>query len=94
MAVLVHSTYTGVRQEDYDTMIGQVEPQFLSAQGFIAHIAVKQGEGFEVTEIWELDEALQTWIRDVITPMMQNAGGSAPQVRSEPIHHYFINGLD
>lgn len=93
MAVLAHLTYMGVKQTDHDAMIGQVEPQFLAAPGFIAHIAIKQDDGFQVTEIWESDEALQTWIREVITPMMQNAGGAAPKMESVPIHHLVLNGI-
>jgi hypothetical protein len=93
MAILARLNYAGVDQKSYNTMIGEVEPRLRAAPGFVAHIAVRQGDGFEVTEIWESNEALETWIRNVINPMMLNAGGIPPEVNRVPIHHYAISGL-
>jgi hypothetical protein len=43
-----------------------------------------------VIEVWEPQEALDTWIRDTIAPMMQGAGGSAPPAQTAPVHHMIL----
>jgi hypothetical protein len=86
MPVLVTSTFANVPKADYDAMIDGMRPRFLAAPGFVAHIAVVQDGGFEVTEIWESEAEAQAWVRDVITPAMENAGGAGPKVETVPIH--------
>jgi heme-degrading monooxygenase HmoA len=92
MAIRAQLSYPGVTQENYDSMIPQVEDKLRAAPGFIAHLASATADGFQVTEVWESREALDTWLRETIAPMMAGAGGSTPEVQVRPLHHVVVNG--
>jgi heme-degrading monooxygenase HmoA len=94
MAILAQLNYVGVSQEDYDSMMPQVEPRLRAARGFIAHLSEQKADGWQVFEVWESQEALNAWLREEIAPAMSKAGGSMPAVQTHPIHYLLIKGKD
>ena len=91
MAIQAEFDSAGVDQASYDSMIPQVEAKLRTRPGFIAHVAKKTSDGFRVTEVWESQAALDAWLQEVISPMMQGAGSAAPRPNVEPVHHVIVN---
>jgi hypothetical protein len=57
-------------------------------------VAVVHEGGFRVTEIWETEEDAETWLRDVIVPSMERAGGVGPDVVMVPIHAMILQNTN
>jgi hypothetical protein len=94
MAVLITTTFVNVPQADYDVMIDSMRPMYLGAPGFVAHVAVVHEGGFRVSEIWESQEDAEAWLRDVIVPSMERAGGVGPDVVTVPIHAMILQNTN
>jgi hypothetical protein len=92
MAIQAEFAYVGVPRASYDSMIPMVEAKLRAAPGFMAHLAAETADGFHVTEVWESEAALRTWLREVIAPVMAKAGGTAPEPTIQPLHHAIVNG--
>jgi hypothetical protein len=90
MAVQVHAHYPGVTREAYDAMIPQVEARLRAAPGFIVHLSAPAADGWRVIEVWASREAADAWLRETIAPMMAGAGGAAPEVQVQPVHHVIV----
>lgn len=52
--------------------------QLKATPGFIAHASGPIAGGYQVTEIWESQEASERWVREVIMPIMQQIGVTQP----------------
>jgi hypothetical protein len=92
MAVQSYGEVPGMTQEMYAGMIQQVEAQLRAAPGFIAHIATPMDGGMAVTEIWESQAAMDTWLNGTVIPMLQGAGMPAPQTRTRAVAKLIIAG--
>ena len=84
MPVLMTSEMPGLTQEGYDRMAAALLPALTSADGFIAHAAGPVDGGFEVTELWESEEAHSAWFAERVAPTVP-AGAPAPQLTFRPI---------
>jgi hypothetical protein len=77
-------------REMYDGMFQQVGGKLRVAPGFIAHLAGPTAGGWSITEVWESQEALETFVRDTIAPMMAGAGLPIPEPQIRPIHNLVV----
>lgn len=89
MAILMQATTPGLTAEGYDAIASE---QLFSAMaafegygGF--HAAGPVDGGWLVSEIWDSEEAHQTWVRDVVAPNMPGDMASGMQVNYFPLHN-------
>ena len=68
MAVLMRSELQGVTAEQIQPFIAQTLGQMRSFPGFIAQAAGPIPGGYQVSEVWESQEAHERWLREVIAP--------------------------
>jgi hypothetical protein len=69
MAVLMRTELQGVTPEQIRPLITQVSAQLKSFPGFIAQAAGPIPGGFQVSEVWETEEAHERWLREVVGPL-------------------------
>lgn len=66
MAVLMRSEVQGVTAEQIRPFIAQANEKMKSFPGFIAQAAGPIPGGYQVTEVWETQEAHERWVREFI----------------------------
>jgi hypothetical protein len=69
MAVLMRSEIQGITAEQIRPFIAQANEQMKSFPGFIAQAAGPIPGGYQVTEVWETQEAHERWVREVVGPL-------------------------
>jgi hypothetical protein len=72
MAVAILFEAPGVTQEQYDATLREVGTDLQPEQIF--HLAGPMENGWRVLDVWETQEALDTFFREKLGPAMQNAG--------------------
>ena len=87
MAVLMRSETKGVSAEQIVPFITQIHEQMKAFPGFIAQAFGPTPGGYEVTEVWETQEAHERWVREVVAPMAAQQLGmtQAPSSQYEPL---------
>ena len=83
MAILMSQEVPGMTAGQAEALIAQILDQLKTFPGFIAHATGPTPEGYQVTEVWESQEAHERWVREVVMPILQQAGLS-----ELPPHHY------
>ena len=68
MAILMRSELPGISAEQIRPFIAQANEQMRSFPGFIAQASGPIPGGYQVTEVWETQEAHERWLREVIGP--------------------------
>ena len=69
MAVLMRTELQGVTVEQVEPLVAQVLGQIKAFPGFIAQAAGPIPGGYQVTEVWETQEAHERWVREVVGPL-------------------------
>ncbi len=83
MAVEMRTQLQGITKEQHAGLLALVSSTIKTFPGFIAHASGPNEGGYYVTELWESQEAHERWVREVIAPAMQQAGGGQPP----PVHY-------
>jgi hypothetical protein len=79
MAIAVLFEAPGVTQEQYDATLREVGSELQPGQIF--HLAGPMEDGWRVVDVWESQEALDTFWREKLGQAMQNAG--MPELQPE-----------
>ena len=89
MAVLMRSEVQGVTAEQIRPFIAQMNEQMKSFPGFIAQAAGPIPGGYQVTEVWESQEAHERWVREVVGPAAAQQLGltEAPSAEYLPLDY-------
>jgi hypothetical protein len=87
MAVGMIMNFPGVTQEQYDTVMEQLNLGGRMPPGGISHAARPTDEGWRVVDVWESQEAFDTFLHERLYEAMQNAGISRPQVEAWPVYN-------
>lgn len=91
MAVLMRSEVQGVTAEQIHPFIAQMNERMKAFPGFIAQAAGPIPGGYQVSEVWETQEAHERWVREVVGPAAAQQLGisEAPSTQYLPLD-YFI----
>jgi len=86
MAILSRTELPGVTAAQIGPLIALLADQIRSFPGFIAHASGAIPGGYEVTEVWETQEAQERWVREnlmpILMPSLQAMGvEQAPEVK-------------
>ncbi|WP_406001465.1 hypothetical protein [Streptomyces sp. NBC_00829] len=96
MAIFMHATLTGVTTDQYDAL--NRELQSMSGDlfaGCLSHACVATGSGLEIYDIWESEEAMNTFTERMM-PVAEKQGmipgpGGGPEIRA--VHNYWTPGM-
>ncbi|MFE2586318.1 hypothetical protein [Streptomyces sp. NPDC059378] len=91
MAVVMALHWAGVTPEQYDTVRDTVDWEEIPAVGGQMHVAWFDAEGLHVTDVWESEEAFETFFAERLAPAVQKAGiTGAPETGLSPLHRRFV----
>jgi hypothetical protein len=68
MAILMRSELEGVTAEQIEPFIAQLQEQMRLYPGFICQASGPIAGGYQMTEVWETQEAHERWLREVVEP--------------------------
>jgi hypothetical protein len=74
--------------ETYNAMhkaVMEVTEEVGGVEGLVLHLAYATDEGFDLTEVWESKEQLETFNRDVFPRAMARAGVPVDGPQPEPV---------
>jgi len=70
MTIMTTSDMPGATQDDYEQLAAVLLPLLQATDGFIAHAAGPIGGGYQVTELWESEDAHSAWVAAHVLPAM------------------------
>jgi hypothetical protein len=85
MAVAFLQELPGATQEQYDQVVETLRGQ--TAQGRIFHVAGPIEGGWRIVDVWESQEAVNTFFQEQLGPAAQAAGMAAPPPQFWPVHN-------
>ncbi|WP_329281253.1 hypothetical protein [Streptomyces sp. NBC_01451] len=91
MAVVMSMSWAGVSPEQYDMVRDTVGWEEATPDGSEVHVAWFDTQGLHVIDVWESEEAFQTFFAGRLAPAIEKAGiGGAPETAFGPLHRRFI----
>ncbi|MER5825477.1 hypothetical protein ABT086_25275, partial [Streptomyces mirabilis] len=78
MAVVMSMHWAGVTPEQYDMVRDVVGWEEVPAAGGQVHVAWFDAQGFHVTDVWESQQAFETFFTERLAPAIQKAGPASP----------------
>lgn len=91
MPVLMRHETPGITSEQAEALTAPIRDQLRTYPGFIAHSSGPTPGGYQVTEVWETQEAHERWLREVVVPTMRRAGMDQPLPPAQylPLDQFF-----
>lgn len=74
MAILVRHEVSGVAADQFDAAFTLMVDQLPFYPGFLANASGPSDAGYQLTEVWETQEAHERWLREVMTPTLRQSG--------------------
>ena len=75
----------GATQEQYDQVVESLRGK--TAEGRIFHVAGPMEGGWRVVDVWESQEAVNTFFQELLGPALQAAGVAATPPQFWPVHN-------
>lgn len=95
MAVAVQLDFRGGTLEQYDQVIEKMgfQPGGPGGPGGLFHWVTKTEDGIRVTDVWESQEAFDTFANEKIGPITQEVGvPNPPEIQVFEVHNYLTAG--
>ncbi len=87
MAIASLSETPGGTREQYDQVIREVGLSGSQlAPGQLVHFAGPTANGWQVVNVWESQEAADSWMNEKVAPARQKAGLAEPVITVFPVH--------
>ena len=86
MPIVMRAQVPGMTQALYESMVAALTPALKAAPGFIVHAGAPIAGGWEVTEVWESQEAHGAFMKDHVMPAAMAAGMAPPIITITPAH--------
>ncbi|MDX3452197.1 hypothetical protein PV396_09640 [Streptomyces sp. ME02-8801-2C] len=91
MSVVMSLSWAGVSPEQYDTVRETVGWEEVAPAGAEVHVAWFDVQGLHVIDVWESEEAFQTFFAQRLAPAIEKAGiEGAPNTDFSPLYRRFI----
>jgi len=78
--------------EDYQRVGQELGEQGEPAAGMLTHIGMQAETGVRLVEVWESQEAYDTFVRDRLRPTLQRLGVPTPPSQVYPVIYHVSNG--
>ncbi|WP_406131676.1 hypothetical protein [Streptomyces sp. NBC_00989] len=83
--------WAGVTPEQYDTVRDAAGWEETAPEGAQVHVAWFDGQGLNVTDVWESEQAFQAFFAARLFPAVEKAGITGePESEFCPLHRRFI----
>ncbi|MER7580613.1 hypothetical protein [Kitasatospora sp. NPDC096140] len=91
MAVVMSMRWVGATPEQYDTVRDEVRWEELEPAGAQLHVAWFDAQGLHVTDVWDSQQAFETFFAERLAPAVEKAGiPGAPETTFSPLHRRFV----
>jgi len=91
MAVVMSMRWAGVTPEQYDAVRDVVGWEEAAPAGAELHVAWFDGEGLHVIDVWESEQAFQTFFAERLASAIEKAGiAGEPETDFSPLHRRFV----
>ncbi|MFE7836372.1 hypothetical protein ACFU53_10030 [Streptomyces sp. NPDC057474] len=91
MAVVMSMHWAEVTPDQYDTVRDAVGWEEIPAAGGQVHVAWFDDQGLHVTDVWESQQAFETFFTERLAPAIQEAGlTGSPETTISSLHRRFI----
>ncbi|MFJ9896707.1 hypothetical protein ACIQPR_25600 [Streptomyces sp. NPDC091280] len=91
LAVVMFMRWTGVTPEQYDTVRDTVGWEEAAPAGSQVHVAWFDDEALNVTDVWDSEQAFQTFFAERLAPAVEKAGiTGGPESDFRPLHRRFV----
>jgi hypothetical protein len=87
MAVAMVLEWPGVTVEQYDAVMDDLGLGGKPYKGGIFHVAGPIEGGWRVVDVWESQEAFDTFLQQKLGAVLQKNGLQPPQVQLWPVHN-------
>jgi len=88
MAIAVLIEFTGITQEQYDSVVADLNVDGKPGPEAIFHVAGPTEGGWRMVEVWESQEAFEAFTNDKIIPLAQKHGVTQrPKTDIWPVHN-------
>ncbi len=87
MAIAFLHEVPGMTQEQYDQALETVHRGGRKDEGLIFHVAGPIEGGWRVVDVWESQEAVNTFFQEHLGPALQEAGIAATPPQFWPVHN-------
>lgn len=96
MAVAVEMNFRGATMEQYDQILQKtgLTPNGATPPGAIFHWVAEGDDGMRVVDVWESQEAYDSYAQEVIGPYSAEVGiTEPPEMRVYEVHNYLGRGF-
>jgi hypothetical protein len=97
MAICMLMDWSGLGQADYDAVMEALGLDAEPPAGALFHVAGADGDTWRVLDIWESEDAWNTFLETRLKAAFGQAGladRGQPNVRIFPVHNVYAPGLD
>ncbi|WP_406837681.1 hypothetical protein ACICHK_17785 [Streptomyces sp. AHU1] len=91
MAIVMSMHWAEATPEQYDTVRDAVQWEEVPGAGGQMHVAWFDARGLHVTDVWESQQAFETFFAERLAPAVQKAGiTGTPDTSFHPLHRRYI----
>ncbi|MET7981359.1 MULTISPECIES: hypothetical protein [unclassified Streptomyces] len=91
MAIVMSMHWAEATPEQYDTVRDAVQWEEIPGAGGQVHVAWFDAQGLHVTDVWESQQAFETFFAERLAPAIQKAGlPGAPDTSFNQLHRRYI----
>jgi hypothetical protein len=95
MAVAMFMHWPGVTPDQYDAVMARLGLDASPAAGGVLHVAALTDEGLEVCDVWQTEQAFQSYLEQRLLPVVSELGISGePEIRLVPLHNLYAGDPD
>ena len=95
MAFAMFMHWPGVTSDQYDAVMARLGLDANPAAGGVLHVAALTDEGLEVCDVWQTEQAFQSYLEQRLLPVVSELGISGePEIRLVPLHNLYAGDPD
>ena len=95
MAVAMLMHWPGMRSDQYDAVMARLGLDANPAAGGVLHVAAVTDEGVEVCDVWQTEQALNSFLEQRMLPVVGELGITGePEIKVVPLHNLYAADPD
>ena len=90
MAVAMFMRWSGVTSDQYDAVMTRLELDSNPAAGGVLHVAALTGEGLEVCDVWQTEQAFRGFLENRFLPVTSELDiQGRPEIKLVPLRNLY-----
>jgi hypothetical protein len=95
MAVAMFMHWPGMTSDQYDAVMTRLGLDANPAAGGVLHVAAVTGDGVEVCEVWQTEQAFNGFLEQRMLPVVGELGiRGEPEIEVVPLHNLYAADPD